>query len=121
MCVRPLVVAFSIGIAVGLAAGPAAGASGKSCQRDVLTTRSKLIKTVVRLEGAKTAETKDRCTAYREYAQQVTKAREVFARCNSHNALDKDVSHMDVALTDVQAVIAKSCPDATTHGSGTMN
>ncbi len=121
MCVRALLVVLSVGIGFLFAAAPAMTAPAKACQRDVVTTRTKLIKTVVRLEGAKKAEASARCVAYRDYAQQVTKAREVFARCNSGNALDKDVSHMDVALSDLQSVIARSCPEASTQGVGAVN
>ncbi len=82
-----------------------------ACRRAVVATRGDLIKTAVRLERASKSQGKERCIAFRQYAQVVSKARDVFTRCNVDRGLDADVSSMNAAMSDVQSAMSKSCAD----------
>lgn len=82
-----------------------------ACRRAIVATRGDLIKTAVRLERASKSQDKERCLAFRQYAEVVSKARDVFTRCNVDRGLDADVSSMNAAMSDVQSAMAKSCAD----------
>lgn len=93
---------------VTLAGTMAATAAPGACQREVVSTRATLIRTALRLELSGT-DRQDRCTALRHHASAVTKARQVFERCNETHALDRDVEGMDAALSGLKT-LAAHCP-----------
>ncbi len=95
----------------GVFASSLAAAADRTCQRDVVATRSDLIKNVVKLERVRSSAAKQQCNAYRQYAQVVDRARKTFERCNTDQQLDKDVSGLQDAMTDVTAVIESRCTD----------
>lgn len=99
--------------ALAAAENALAAASGpeRACRRAVVATRGDLIKTAVRLERAAKSQHKERCVAFRQYAEVVSKARDVFTRCNLDRGLDADVSSINAAMSDIQAAMAKNCAD----------
>ena len=102
-------------LATSLASAPAPSAAqpaepaAKSCPRDVVSMRTKLIKTAVQLERAGGGGKGQMCSAYRQYADAVSRARQLFDRCNSENALDRDLSSIDAAIQVAEAAIASNC------------
>lgn len=102
---------FSSVLLMALAAASAAQATDRACQRDLVSVRSTLIKNAVRLERVRTSAPKEQCVAFRQYAEVVDKARKLFERCNTAQELDRDVSGMDHALSDVKAAIANRCAE----------
>lgn len=83
--------------------------TAKSCPRDVVSMRTKLIKTAVQLERAGGGGKGQMCSAYRQYADAVSRARQLFDRCNSEKALDRDLSSIDAAIQVAAAAIASNC------------
>lgn len=80
-----------------------------SCQRELGSTDIALIKTVLSLRKVDQSRADEKCAAYRQHVQTVTKVREVFARCLSGPKRDADLRQLDDALEDAGGVVAFVC------------
>jgi len=93
--------------AVAPVSAQAAGAP--ACVRELARTENSLVKTLVRVRGSGLTLGKQRCALYQDHAAIVSKARDVFSRCKTGAERDTDVGQLDGALSDANAVIAKTC------------
>jgi len=100
-----LVLAFAVPT-MSVAAGPAAK---PACARELASTETSLLKTLVRMQGAGKASASEQCETYRAHAAVVAKARDVFERCSTGAAREQDIGDMDGALDRVKTAIASAC------------
>jgi hypothetical protein len=101
--------ALALALAVPVAPA-AAGPSGKpACARELATTETSLIKTLVRLQTVAKVNQNEKCEIFRTHADVVAKARDVFERCSTGPAREQDVGQMDGALDRVKTAIASTC------------
>ena len=99
----------AIAATVSLAASLALAADGKAaCARDLAATETRLMKTLVKMQTVIKVTPDQKCAEFRQHADVMSKAREVFARCSGQEA-DRDVRQLQGALDNVNGVIAKSC------------
>ncbi len=104
--------AYAICLAALCAAAPVsvqAAGGAPTCVRELARTENSLVKTLVRVRGSVPAESKERCALYQDHAAIVSKARDVFARCKTGAERDTEVGQLDGALSDANAVIARTC------------
>ena len=87
-----------------------------SCRQELAATWSKMEEMVARLKSAARAGQDEKCETYRDHAEVVVRAREVFERCKTGRDRVGDVAHMDGALDDVNTVIDREC----NNGPGTI-
>ena len=71
---------------------------------------------LTRLKSAARASQDEKCETYRDHAEVVVRAREVFERCKTGRDRVGDVAHMDGAIDDVNTVIDREC----NNGPGTI-
>jgi hypothetical protein len=80
-----------------------------SCQRELGGTDIALIKAVLSLRKVDQSREDEKCIAYRQHVETVTKVREVFVRCLSGPKRDADLRQLDDALADAGGVVALVC------------
>lgn len=88
---------------------PAKAAGTAACMRELARTETSLVKTLVHLRGATQMKDDERCSIYQDHVAVVTRAREVFARCMTGADRDTEVSQLDDALSNANALIAQAC------------
>jgi hypothetical protein len=101
--------AFLVVFADGAPASAAMAGARNTCARELALTETSLRRTLIHLQTLTSAGPDERCNAYREHLDVVSKARDVFTRCSSGPARDKDVGQLDSAIDGFSGVIAKSC------------
>lgn len=99
--------AFAVALAVVLSATPAL--AGVTCARELAVTETSLIKAAIRLQAIVHVSQEEQCITYRNHADVVMKARQVFERCSNGRAREQDVDQMDNALSQDKAAIASIC------------
>jgi hypothetical protein len=102
---------IAIVFAVAVPAAPAvAGPVAKpACARQLAATETSLIKTLVRLQSVGKASPSEQCETYRAHAAVVAKARDVFERCSTGAAREKDIGDLDGALDRAKSAIERTC------------
>ncbi len=103
-------------IAVAVALGTLAGAPVSAgtvhtpaCARDLAGAETSLRKTLVRIQTAEKAGQEPMCAAFRDHADVVARAREVFSRCATDRDREVDVGQMDREILRTKFVIVRQC------------
>jgi hypothetical protein len=90
---------------VVLAAGPAAA----DCREDLAGVDRSFEETMERLEKVKNAPPAEQCAAYRAHVEIMTRAREVFNRCQTGRTRTENVGQMSDSIEDFAEHIRRRC------------
>src|SRR2546422_2420589 len=96
-------------LSIGVAPAAADTINSPSCRQDLAATWAKMEEMLARLKNAARAEQDEKCETYRNHAEVVVRARDVFERCKTGRDRTGDVAHMEGALDDVNSVIDREC------------
>ena len=101
-------------VAVLFCLDAASAAAAPSCQRALGTTDITLIKALLSLRKVEQGPEDEKCVAYRQHVETVSKVRGVFLRCLTGPKRDADLRQLDDALEDANGVVATVCDQPAT-------
>ena len=80
------------------------------CKQDLAESWAGMGATLQRLKGVARLGREEKCAAYGEHADVISKLRDALARCKTGQERVGDLAHMEIALDDVKAAISRDCP-----------
>lgn len=87
--------------------GPAPAAA--DCREDLAAVDRSFTETLERLEKAKNAAQAEKCVVYRQHVEVMTRAREVFNRCQTGLTRRENVGQMNDSIEDFEELIRRRC------------
>lgn len=100
-------VAALAGLGAFLVLAPAPAAA--DCPEDLAAVERSFTETLARLEGVKNATQAEKCVAYRLHVEVMTRAREVFSRCQTGLSRRENVGQMNDSIEDFEELIRRRC------------
>lgn len=91
------------------AASPPGAALAAACRQNLAAATARVERALAQIKGVRTNGGSDRCTTYRRHFFEIVKAREVTARCTSGAQRDRELGTIDVAVENLNGVIAQTC------------
>jgi hypothetical protein len=95
-------------LAVALLMGGLAPAAA-DCRDDLAAVEKSFEETMARLESVKDGTQAQKCVAYRSHVEIMTRARDVFQRCQSGTTQRENVGQMNDSIGDFMEIIRRRC------------